>query len=104
MATHQAAVVAFLERFSVATNVPSKLTAASSSLSISEDTRFGSIELSKLWKKLYGVRSQIAHGDTPDLKGLGTFDDVHQYVYLSMKALLRLALCESQLVYNLRAC
>jgi hypothetical protein len=69
-----------------------------------EQKRFGSIELGKLWKRLYGVRSQIAHGDAPDLKGLGSFDDVHQYVYLSMKALLRLALRESQLVYDLRAC
>ena len=69
---------------------------------------FGEIEISKLWKDLDGVRSAFAHGDHADFKGkfskLKEFALVERYVYLSMKALLRLALREPQLIYDLRAC
>ena len=69
---------------------------------------FGEIEIRKLWKKLYAVRSVFAHGDNADFRGkfaeLKSFDLVERYVYSSMKGLLRLALREPQLVYDLRSC
>jgi Apea-like HEPN len=72
-------------------------------------TDFPGIELGALWKKLYAVRSAIAHGSGLDFKSpkfavLRDFQVVHRYVYASMKALLRFALREPQLVYDLRAC
>jgi hypothetical protein len=70
---------------------------------------FPGIELGALWKKLYDVRSAIAHGSDLDLKSgklavLRDFQLVQGYIYASMKALLRVALREPQLVYDLRAC
>ena len=70
---------------------------------------FPGVELGALWKKLYSVRSAIAHGSSLDFKSgklavLKDFEPVEKYVYTSMKALLRIALREPQLVYDLRAC
>lgn len=70
---------------------------------------FAGMELGSLWKKLYDVRSAIAHGSGVDFKSgklaqLKDFEFVHSYVYASMKALLRFALREPQLIYDLRSC
>jgi hypothetical protein len=70
---------------------------------------FAAIELGGLWKKLYDVRSAIAHGSGLDFKSgklavLKDFQLVHRYVYASLKGLLRAALREPQRIYNLRAC
>ena len=70
---------------------------------------FETTDQKKLWKLLYGVRSRFAHGDVADFRSgqfsrLGDFQAVERFVYLALKSLLKLALHEPDLVYDLKSC
>jgi hypothetical protein len=69
---------------------------------------FGGITYDKLWSKLYGFRSDIAHGnvyefpkDYPMLKSIGLVND---YLDTVLAAVIRLAIDEPELVEDLRLC
>jgi len=63
----------------------------------------------KIWKKLYEVRSAFAHGGMVDFKQgqlsqLVDFQSVERFVYLSLKSLLKQALREPDLIFDLKSC
>jgi hypothetical protein len=70
---------------------------------------FDDLDEQTLWKRLYRVRSIFAHGDVPDFKKgnlvpLKNFDSVQRFVRVSLRRLLKLALCEPRLIYDLKMC
>lgn len=62
----------------------------------------------KVWTKMYGYRSRLAHGDTPSFDGglaaLGDHEKALQLLKETVKAIIRQALREPQLVADLRNC
>lgn len=75
---------------------------------ISHEKHFGKINEDNLWKKLYGYRSSVAHGNMPDftnvLKILKNNRTVYNYLYQVTKMLLRQALIEPKLFNDLKKC
>ena len=72
-------------------------------------SRFGGMKPDVLWKKkLYKCRSVIAHGGelsfTGDLHQLGTLRQTFEFVELAVKAIMRQAILEPDLVMALREC
>jgi hypothetical protein len=70
---------------------------------------FDDLDEVTLWKRLYKVRSLFAHGDVPDFKKgnlvpLRSFDSVQPFVRIALKRLLKLALREPRLVFDLKSC
>lgn len=70
---------------------------------------FGSVSHEKLWKKLYGLRSSIAHGSRPDFsssefRALENWGTVLTYLYLIVKTLIKHSMDERDLVVALRDC
>lgn len=60
----------------------------------------------QVWRKLYGVRSAIAHGDKPEYKK-GEIPDYHtalKFLREVVKTLIRQALAEPQLIRDLHDC
>lgn len=69
---------------------------------------FPALSYEKLWAKLYGLRSDIAHGNVYDFKGkyqaLTSLELVNQYLDGVVAAVIRLAIDEPALVDDLRSC
>lgn len=65
---------------------------------------FGSTGSEKVWKKLYGARSAIAHGAEPDFSGLGGADRATEFLRRAVSSVLRQSLEEPQLLFDLREC
>lgn len=62
-----------------------------------------------LWKRLYEVRSIIAHGGRLNfkkdrLRELGDIDSVHRFIRTALKRLIVHAMYEPQFVFDLKAC
>jgi hypothetical protein len=62
----------------------------------------------KAWKKLYSLRSDIAHGSTPDFKKelalLGSMSSAIEFLETTLRSVLRLSIEEPDLVDDLNAC
>jgi hypothetical protein len=63
----------------------------------------------KVWKKLYGIRSTIAHGGLVDirpgaLKELRDIETIFKFVRVALKQLLIYAIEDPQFVFDLKAC
>jgi hypothetical protein len=69
---------------------------------------FGQVSTDKVWKKLYGVRSALAHGGEPDFSGeyqaLVSLEQALAFLQLGTSAVMRQALEEPQLIRDLRNC
>lgn len=70
---------------------------------------FGDAGVKKVWQGLYGYRSAVAHGGTPDfqsrdLKILKNSHNADSFLREVVKALLRQALKEPQLYKDLQSC
>jgi hypothetical protein len=69
---------------------------------------FGNAAPDTIWKKLYGVRSHIAHGSNPDFQRefavLRSLEQATQFLRLAASLVLRRALEEPGLVADLREC
>ncbi|WP_210484181.1 HEPN domain-containing protein [Pantoea ananatis] len=66
---------------------------------------FGSISSKKLWANLYGLRSDIAHGNSYTIDStLKSFENVNDYLDLVVVKILRFSLNNQQLVEDLKAC
>lgn len=69
---------------------------------------FGGIKYETLWSKLYGFRSDIAHGNiydfSKDYTALVSVDLVNHYLDGVVAAIIRLAIDEPLLVEDLRMC
>ncbi|MEE5042254.1 hypothetical protein V2J81_02710 [Pseudomonas alliivorans] len=69
---------------------------------------FGGINLKKLWRVLYELRSNIAHGNvysfTGDLSCLKDLQNVNQFLSGLARQILRTAVNQYQLVADLREC
>jgi len=61
-----------------------------------------------VWKKLYGVRSSIAHGSDPDFQSevsvLHSLEHATRFLRLATSAILLCSLREPALVSDLREC
>jgi hypothetical protein len=70
-------------------------------------TAFGDTRVDQLWRRLYEYRSTVAHGGQPDFGGslqvLKSRDIVSDFLDTVVKALIRHALDEPELVLDLRA-
>jgi Apea-like HEPN len=68
---------------------------------------FGSTKLDAVWKKLYELRSRIAHGSSVEFEGaLQVLDDaftVELFLFSVVRSLLRVAVREPQLIIDLKA-
>ena len=71
-------------------------------------TSFGQATHDTIWSKMYGYRSAIAHGATPEFKGklstLGTADHANVLIRDAAKQTIRQALIEPQLLADLHNC
>lgn len=69
---------------------------------------FGGIKYETLWSKLYGLRSDIAHGNvyefSKDYQALDSMAVVNRYLEGVVAAVIRLAIDEPDLVGDLRVC
>ena len=69
---------------------------------------FGKCKPEAIWGNMYGLRSAIAHGDTPnfknDLKNLKDRTIARSFLIRTVRAIARHALLEPQLVADLREC
>jgi hypothetical protein len=69
---------------------------------------FGGANVETIWKKMYDYRSCLAHGGTPDFESehriLGNHDRALSLMKETVKAVLRQALIEPQLLADLREC
>jgi len=69
---------------------------------------FGGVPAEKIWTKMYAYRSRIAHGGVPDfvgdLKLLVSDDRVLKPIKETAKSVIRQALVEPQLLFDLREC
>ncbi|PKM08391.1 MAG: hypothetical protein CVV14_04290 [Gammaproteobacteria bacterium HGW-Gammaproteobacteria-4] len=68
---------------------------------------FGSTSSDTIWKKLYDLRSKIAHGSEVSFSGpLQVLNDaylVEKFMFSALRAILRFAVKEPQLVTDLKA-
>lgn len=76
---------------------------------IDKSKYFGVIGHENLWKKLYRLRSDIAHGQTFDFKEgvyepLKSLENANEYLDLVTKELIKTAILEPELVLDLREC
>jgi hypothetical protein len=75
---------------------------------VSIDRYFGQIQYSSLWKKLYSVRSAIAHTSSLDLssehQALRSKENVISYMECKTRELLLLAFQRPKLLRDLKAC
>lgn len=75
---------------------------------IDHKKHFNQIEFSSLWKKLYSLRSDIAHGNsyvfTRDYQALIDLVSVNSYLDEVVASIIRLAIDEPGLVEDLREC
>ncbi len=73
-----------------------------------DESSFGQATHDKIWSKMYGYRSAIAHGIAPDFKSklevLGTADHANVLIRNTVKRTIRQALVEPQLVADLHNC
>lgn len=70
---------------------------------------FGEINHEKLWMKLYGLRSDIAHGQTFNFESgnyvsLKSLKNANEYLDMVTKELIKIAILEPDLVSDLREC
>jgi len=69
---------------------------------------FGVITYTKLWSKLYGLRSDIAHGQSYDFTGRNTclksLENTNMFLDEIAKELIKLVISESELISDLREC
>jgi hypothetical protein len=69
---------------------------------------FGKTNIETIWRKMYAYRSCLAHGGAPDfgsdLQILGNHDRALNLIKQTVKAVLRQALIEPQLIADLRDC
>ncbi len=66
---------------------------------------FGSVSSKKLWANLYGLRSNIAHGNSYTIDStLKSFENVNDYLDLVVVKILRFSLNNQKLVEDLKAC
>lgn len=73
------------------------------------DSYFSIGDPNRLWKKLYGIRSRIAHGERVDarpgfLGDLRDLDTIFKFVRDALKRLIIYAMHEPQLIFDLKAC
>lgn len=72
-------------------------------------SHFGATKPDTVWAKMYAYRSCLAHGDTPDfqvgeLGALGSPNSAMDLLKSAVKAVIRLALSEPQLIADLKNC
>jgi hypothetical protein len=69
---------------------------------------FSGVSYESLWSKLYGLRSDIAHGNSFDFKNkyqaIKSVELVNKYLDSVVAAVIRLAIDEPELVEDLRSC
>lgn len=69
---------------------------------------FGEIGYPKLWGKLYGLRSDIAHGQKYKFEDqyavLKSLENVSKFLDKVAKELMKLAIEENELITDLREC
>jgi hypothetical protein len=94
---------------SITRQIKKKLSLLNSRLSRPIDySPFGKEEPEKVWAEMYGYRSTVAHGGTPDFKKkhrtLRSLDCALNLVKETVKAVITHALREPELVRDLREC
>jgi hypothetical protein len=71
-------------------------------------SRFSGVNTDKTWSRMYSYRSDLAHGGVPTfddkLKLLGSHNNALKLIKESVKAVMRQALIEPQLLSDLRHC
>jgi hypothetical protein len=76
--------------------------------SVKHEVYFGEIRYPKLWGKLYGLRSDIAHGQKYDFEGqyaaLQSLENVNKFLDEVAKELIKLSIDENDLITDLREC
>ncbi|KQA16694.1 HEPN domain-containing protein [Vibrio metoecus] len=76
--------------------------------SVKHEEYFGEIGHSKLWGKLYGLRSDIAHGQRFEFEGqyavLKSLENVNIFLDKVAKELIKLCIEENELIADLREC
>jgi hypothetical protein len=69
---------------------------------------FGHTAADTIWTKMYDYRSRVAHGGTPEITGklavLNSHDTALALIKDTVKAVIRQALSEPQLLLDLRDC
>lgn len=69
---------------------------------------FHSVKPDKAWSKMYGLRSNIAHGENYDFSGkdscLKSIENVNQFLDEVVRQLLRLTFKNMELIKDLQAC
>jgi hypothetical protein len=75
---------------------------------VKHEEYFGEIGYPKLWGKLYGLRSDIAHGQKYDFTGangtLKSLENVNNFLDKVSKELIKLSIEEHELISDLREC
>ena len=71
--------------------------------------RFGGADADTIWKRMYAYRSTVAHGNTPDfqkkeLRLLRSPHDASALLQDAVKAVIRYALIDPQLLLDLKRC
>ena len=94
---------------SITRQVKKKLALLNSRFSTPIDYKgFGNMKTEKIWETMYSYRSNLAHGNSPDfqkgLKPLGSPDRALALLNKTVKAVIRQALIEPQLIDDLREC
>ncbi|WP_300525087.1 HEPN domain-containing protein [Alcanivorax sp.] len=76
--------------------------------SVRHEDYFGEISYPKLWKKLYGLRSDIAHGQKYEFQGtneiLTSLENVNNFLDKVAKELIKLSIEDHELISDLREC
>lgn len=76
--------------------------------SVKHEEYFGEIGYPKLWGKLYGLRSDIAHGQKYEFDGqyavLQSLENVNNFLDKVAKELIKLSIDENDLIADLREC
>ncbi|RPA22581.1 HEPN domain-containing protein [Shewanella frigidimarina] len=76
--------------------------------SVKHEEYFGEIGYPKLWGKLYGLRSDIAHGQRYEFNGpyavLKSLENVNKFLDKVAKELIKLSIEENELIADLREC
>jgi hypothetical protein len=96
------------ESDSITHQIGSKILLISKRMDIGFDyPLFGNASFEKIWKKLYELRSRIAHGSSITFTGpLQVLDDVYtveRFMFSALRAVLRFAVQEPQLVLDLKS-
>lgn len=75
---------------------------------LNHEEHFGEISYQKLWGKLYGLRSDIAHGQSYDFSGgnacLKSLENTNIFLDKVAKELIKLSIVEPELISDLREC